>query len=155
RSQPRFDVVEFRRSHRVLRSGRQNLLDLVLGRSDAIRRLRMRGKSLRQRSRLLLFHGLKFFEKSDERLWVISRLVHILQAEVVRLRLKPTLEAQESYRQSQTSRLVRSVSNSPADENKWNGREVGILRPGQLPGRVAGADVRNFVRHHPSEFCFS
>src|SRR5580700_2572973 len=93
RCQPRFDVVEFRRSHGVLEPSWKDMLNLFLGLGDPVGRLGMGGKSLGERSRLLLFHGLQFLEEGNERLRVVSRLVHILQAQVIGLRLERALEA--------------------------------------------------------------
>src|SRR5580704_18501814 len=81
--QTRLDVVEFGRSHRIFLLRRQDLLDLFLGLGNAIWGLRMRSKSLGQRPRLLLFHGLQLLEEGNERLRFVSCLIHILQSEVV------------------------------------------------------------------------
>src|ERR1700686_3051511 len=80
RSQTRFHVVEFRCRHRVFRTRRQDLLNLLLRLGNAVGSLWMRSESLSQRSRLLLFHPLQFLEEGNKRLRVVSRLVHVLQA---------------------------------------------------------------------------
>src|SRR5271170_6141309 len=102
RRQPRFHILELRGSHRILRPRREYLLDLFLGFGNAVWRLRMSREGLGQRARLLLFHRLQFLEERNKRLRVIPCLVHILQAQIVRLGLKAPLEAQKSHRQSQT-----------------------------------------------------
>src|SRR5580692_5454651 len=83
RGQTRFDVIKFGCRYRIFLPGRQDLLDLFLGLGNAVWGLRMRSKRLGQSSRLLLFHGLQLLEEGHERLWVVSRLIHILQAQVV------------------------------------------------------------------------
>jgi len=86
-------------------------------------------KSLRQRPRLLLLHCLQLFKESHKRLRIVSRFIHVLQTKVVRFSLKPALEAEESYRQSQPSRLVSCITDAAPHENKRNGRENSHTAP--------------------------
>src|ERR1700756_4583781 len=111
-SQSCFDVGELRSRHDILLSSWKNARNLFLRLADPIRSLGMGGECLRQRTRLLFLAGLQLLKKLHERVRIVAGLVHVLQTEVIRFRLKPSREAQEGQWQRQSSRRTDGISNS-------------------------------------------
>src|SRR5712692_3870974 len=102
--QSRLHCVEFRCRNHVLGTGRQDARNLLLRLGDAVWRLRVSRESFRQRPWLLLLFRLHLLEETDKCVRIVTRFVHVLQPEVVRLRLKAALEGQEGHRESETRR---------------------------------------------------
>src|SRR5271163_5024664 len=149
---PRFYVVKLRGRNDVLRARRKNGRNLLLRRRNAIRSLRVRSECFGDCARLLLFFGLNLFKEADEGLRVVSRLIHVLQPQIVCFRLKIALELHERQRQAQAGGFVDSVADAASNEDKRNGADVRPLRARHLASAVACRNVRNLMRHHARQF---
>src|SRR5208282_2396562 len=101
----------------VLRLRRKNGRDLLLRRRNAVRRLRVRSEGFGDRARLLLLFRLNLFEETDESLGIVSRLIHVLQPEVIRFRFEIALELHERERQAQSGCFVDSIAYAASDED--------------------------------------
>src|SRR5579864_5278719 len=100
----------------------------------------------------LLLASLQLFEELNKCVGVVSRLVHVLQAEIISLGFEAAREAEERQRQSQSRRGTNRVTNPAANEDQRNRADVCPLGTGHLTGRMASRDVRDLMRHHPSKF---
>src|ERR1700745_583939 len=71
RRQPSLHLVKLRGRHELLLLRREDVSDLILRFLYAVRVLWMRIERLGERTRLLLLHGLHFFEERDKRRRII------------------------------------------------------------------------------------
>src|SRR5664279_5367226 len=95
---------------------------------NSIGRLRMRGESLCYSAGFLFLKVLNFFEEGDEGLRIVSGVVHVLHAEIVRLRFKLAREMEERDRHANRHGFVETVSKPAADEHQWNGAKLRVVR---------------------------
>src|SRR5208337_5150478 len=105
----------------------------------------MRGKRFGNRSRLALLLGLDLFKEADESLRIVSRLVLVLQPEIVSLRLKSALEGEEGHGDAEAGGLIRRITNSPTDKDQRNGRQLGDLGARHLSRSMARTHMGDFV----------
>src|SRR5271169_5600473 len=110
--QPRLHVLEFRSIHNILGTRRQDAVDLFLALGDAVRSLRVSRESLGQRARLLLLLGLHLLEEGNEGFRIVPRLVHVLDAQVIGLRLEAAGEREEGQRQGQAGGRAYRVADA-------------------------------------------
>src|SRR5581483_3607809 len=142
--QPRLHLVELRARHHVLRLRRQDRRNLILHRCNAVRRRRMVAERLRQRARLVLLERRQLLKDAHHALRIVPRLVHVLNAKEVRLRLVLARELQEGQRDRKLRCLIDAVARPrPLREN--NQRNLTELHIVQL-GHLARGMVRRHVR---------
>src|SRR5207302_212043 len=116
---------------------RKNFPDLILRFLYAVRVLWMGIERLGERPWLLLLHGLHFFKERDKRRRIVSRPVHVLDAQIVRLGLEPARELQNAEHSSDARSLVARVSNPATHENQWDRCHLQQRRPRLLSRRMA------------------
>src|SRR5689334_20346760 len=92
------DLLELRRIHDGMITWWQNGSNFLLGCADPLRQRRMRGKGANARRQVWFLQLLTPFEKSNEGVWFIARLVEVLDSEIVRLGFKapPKLKGSDS-----------------------------------------------------------
>src|SRR6202048_512209 len=149
-------VVEFRGGDGVFVAWRQNAGNLLLRVEDAVRGLRMVREGLGDQAGFPLLERLDLLKEGDEGLRIVAGLVHVLEAEVVSLRLKVAGELEEGHGDGELHRLVDAVA-GPAvagHHDERNGAELGVVHARHLAGGVVGADVGYFMRHHASHLGF-
>src|SRR5215469_3111475 len=150
--QSRFHVSELRSGDHVLRASRKDAANLFLRFADSIGSLRMRRKRLGKRPGFLLLTSLQLLEELHERIRIVSRLVHVLQAKVVGFRLKAAREAQKCQRQSQACRRTNGITDAASYEDQRNGSNVRPLSARHLTRRVTGSNMGDLVRHNTGKF---
>src|SRR5215469_13715421 len=84
--------------YRVLGLGRQQRIDFFLSLQNSVFGLGMGFKRPGQSVLFVLFETFNSLEKRSQRLWVVARLVHVLNRQVVRFQLKLSRKLEESER---------------------------------------------------------
>src|SRR5215468_9110291 len=112
----------------------------------------MRRKCFSQGAGLLLFLSLEFLEESYKSVRIVARFVHVLQAEIISLRLKTAGELEESHRQANADRFTGCVTDTATHKNQGNTQQVGQFSPGGVARRVPSGNVGNFMGHHARQF---
>src|SRR5262249_15625442 len=103
---------------------RKNKLDILLVHFDTVACRRVRAEQLRDAARFGAFLGLKLFEEAHGCRRIVSRLVHILQAEVTRSRLIFTGELEELHGDEQSGRRADREPANAAHEDERYRREI-------------------------------
>src|SRR5271157_485729 len=116
----------------------------------------MRGKRLGQRAWFLLLLRLDLLEERDERLRVVSRLVHVFHAQEVRFALEVARELHEGQRNADAHGGLFGLIDAPATryEDERNARQIDDVSARLLSVNVTGSNVGNLVRHHSGQLGF-
>ena len=114
----------------------------------------MRGEGLRDGAGTAFLVGLDALEESHIRIRVVAGLVHILNAEEIRLALCIARKLQEGQGNRQVHTLVHGITcPGVGNENhRGDGKQLREFTLGGLAGAVARGDVRNLMGHHASQF---
>src|SRR5665213_964313 len=121
---------------------------------DAVWRLRMVGEDLGDGAWLALFKRLDFFKERNEGLRVVSGAIHILHAQVVRLRFKFAREVHERDWNTDRGGFVDSVTSPAANKDERDSTELRVVHAGHLPYCVMRANVGDLMRHYARKFSF-
>src|SRR5260370_9748348 len=111
-------------------------------------------KDLRDGAGAALFLSLNPLEESDVRVRVVAGLVHILQAQEVRLALRVATELQECQRKRDVQAFIESVPGQSGRPQKDQGNcgELQYLTLGRVLRPMTRGHVRYFVGHDTSQF---
>src|SRR5579864_4966032 len=98
-------------------------------------------EGLRQRAGLVLLQPFDLFEKRGQGLWVVTRLVQILDPEKIRLRLETASEPQEPHGYGNTSKALRRIANSAAHKNQRDGSQLHQLSTRVFPSQMTSGNM--------------
>ena len=148
------DVVELAGCDDVVGSRRQNRGDLIFGVRDTVRRLGMIGKGLGQGAGLVFFESVQLLKEGDEALRIVARLVHVLHAKIVGLRLVGARELEEGKRDGELCGFVDAVAGigALAENDQRHRGNLGVKALGLLARGVVRNYVRDLVRHNAGKF---
>ena len=124
----RLDLLKLRSRDDVLLSVRQHGFDVLFRRFNAIAGRRMRAEHLGDASRLCAFLRLQLFEETHRRARIVSGLVEILHAQVVRFALSLTRELEKLHRNQESCSLAETETSNAAHKDQRNRSNVNQLR---------------------------
>ena len=118
--QLRLDLIEFRCRDDELILVRKNQFNILLRHLDAIAGRWMRAEHLRHASRPRAFLRLELFEEAHGSARIVSRLVEILQSEIIGFRFVLPRELQELHRNEESCGLAECEPADAAHEDQRN-----------------------------------
>src|ERR1051326_6111369 len=104
------------------------------------------------RSWLFLFLRLDLFKEIHELIGIITRLIHVLDSQVIGFSFKAAGELEEGHRNADSGRFPGCQANPAADEDQRKAHVIGKLISGELSGSMAGSYMCYLMRHHACQF---
>src|SRR5207237_2149528 len=128
----------------------KNQFNILLRHLDAVACRWMRAEHLRHASRPRAFLRLELFEEAHGSARIVSRLVEILQSEIIGFRFVFPRELQELHRNEESGRLAECESADAAHADQRNRSEIHEFGLGRLLRSMTSSDMRDFICHHGS-----